>query len=159
QQDAGSTMTSTRRGGRPGAADQCLRSRGGTWGGGADAIDPREECEGDIMSAAPLYGSVQQLPCGVQLSPLECGDAGMQQLFRFTLPLGERRPGPLDVRSRPRVIPIEKERARPHVNRLRIVAREVMIESGQKEVLDFRITIGIVVMTCRRDRLRTKRIR
>ena len=79
----------------------------------------------------------------VAVAALERRDAGLQQLFGFALPLGQRAARPLDVRARPRVAAIEKQRARPDVDGLVVLGGEVVIEAGEQELLDLRVAIRI----------------
>ena len=67
----------------------------------------------------------------------------MKQLLRFALPLGQRAARAIDVRPRARMTPIEKERARPHVDRLFVARGEVMVESSDQQSFDFGVTLGI----------------
>jgi glutamate formiminotransferase len=74
---------------------------------------------------------------------MERRDAGLQQLFRLTLALGNGAARPLDVRARARMTAIEEERARPHVDRLVVLRREVVIEADEQEMFDFRVAIRV----------------
>ena len=110
-----------------------------------NAVDPREERERNIVSAAALDGGIQQLPRRLDLAALERRHAVVQQLFRLALLFGHRAAGALDVRARARVIPIEKQRARPDVDRLRVMAGEILIEAREQKTLDFGVTLGVAV--------------
>ena len=90
--------------------------------GGVDAIDAREKRERHVVGAAALHGGVQHLPGRFDLSPLERRDAVVKQLLRLALLLGHRAAGAIDVGACPRVIAIEKQRARPDVDGLRVIA-------------------------------------
>jgi hypothetical protein len=39
--------------------------------------------------------------------------------------------------------PIEKERARPDVDRAFVASSKVMVEAGKQQLLDFRVAIGV----------------
>ena len=120
-------------------------SAAGSWRRGVNAVDAREKRERDIVRAAALHGRIQHLPRRLDLSTLERRDAVVQQLFRLALLLGHRAAGALDVRARPRVIAIEKQRARPDVDGLCVVGREVLIEAGKKKALDLGVALGVAV--------------
>ncbi len=65
----------------------------------------------------------------------------MQQLFGLALALGLRAARPLDVGPRSGVGAIEKQDAGPDVDRELVTIREVMIETDEQQLLDFRIAI------------------
>ena len=70
-------------------------------------------------------------------------DAGLEQLLRLTLALGERAARAIDVGASPRVAAIEEQRARPDVDGLFVLRGEVVIEAGEQQLLDLRIAIAV----------------
>src|SRR5439155_3487785 len=94
-----------------------------------------------VGGRAALERSLQQRPGLVTLAACKRGDALLQQFLRFALALGERAPRPLDVGAGPRVVPIEKQRARPDVDRLIVSGGEIMIEANQEKMLDLCVAI------------------
>ncbi len=66
----------------------------------------------------------------------------VQQLFGFTLPLGLRTASPLDVGARSRVRAIEKQDARPYIDRLIVLAGEVAIEPVEQQLFDSGVAIS-----------------
>ena len=69
--------------------------------------------------------------------------AGVQQLVRLALFLRERAPGPFDVRARLRVGAVEEQHARPDVDRELVLAREVVVETGEQQLFDPGVAITI----------------
>ena len=111
----------------------------------ADAIDARQKRQRHVVRAAALHRRIQHLPRGLDLAALERRDAVVQQLFRLALLLGHRAARALDVRAGARVVAIEKQRARPDVDGLRVVGGEVMIEAGDQQALDLGVALGVAV--------------
>ena len=72
---------------------------------------------------------------------MEGRDAVLQQLFGLALPLGQRAARAFDVGAGTRVVAIEKQRARPDVDRLFVLAGEVVIEAGEQQLLDLGFAI------------------
>ena len=97
------------------------------------------------MRPAALHSRIQQLTRRVDLAAFECSDAVVQQLLGLPLLLSQRASGALDVRACPRVLAIQKQRARPDVDRLSVVGCEVMIEAAQKQALDLGVALGSAV--------------
>ena len=64
-------------------------------------------------------------------------------LFGFALTLGERTSCPLDVGAGARMVAIEEERAGPDVDGEVVVRGEIMIETDQQELFDFRVAVRV----------------
>src|SRR5262249_55063194 len=79
----------------------------------------------------------------IAFTALEGRDARLQQFLGLTLLLGKRAARPLDVGARPRVAAIEKQRARPDVDGVVVLAREVMVEAGEQQLLDLGIAFRL----------------
>src|SRR5204862_7187997 len=62
--------------------------------------------------------------------------------FRLALALRHSAPRPLDVRARPRMAAVQKQRTRPDVDGVLILGCEVMVEADQQELLDLRVAIA-----------------
>jgi glutamate formiminotransferase / 5-formyltetrahydrofolate cyclo-ligase len=82
----------------------------------------------------------------------------VQQFFRFTLSLGERASGAIDVRTGAGMIPVEEQRSGPDVDRLIVLSGEIVIETGEEELLDLRLTIRFRHGLMRARRVVTKRV-
>ena len=67
----------------------------------------------------------------------------MQQLFGLALPLGQRAARALDVGAGAAVAAVEEDDARPDVDRLLVVAGEVVVEAGEQELLDVGVAVRI----------------
>jgi hypothetical protein len=67
----------------------------------------------------------------------------VEQLFRFALALGERPARALDVGPRAGVSPVEKQHARPDVNRLLVPPREILVEPVEEQLLDAGVALGV----------------
>ena len=88
-----------------------------------EPVQPIEHRQRLVRGRAAVDRRLQQPARFVAVAATERGDAVLQQLFGFALPLGQRAAGALDVGARARVAAIEKQRARPDVDGLLVVAR------------------------------------
>jgi glutamate formiminotransferase / 5-formyltetrahydrofolate cyclo-ligase len=116
-----------------------LRSRGTQF----ETVQPVQDSESFFRMRAAIDGGRQQAPRFSAIAPMESGDALLHQLLRFALPFGKRTVSPLDVRPRARIAPIEKERAAPDVNRVVVVARKIVLETGYEQLFDLRVPIDL----------------
>src|SRR5260221_14402671 len=64
----------------------------------------------------------------------------MEQLFAFTVPLGDRAARPLDVGAGPRVAAVQEEDARPDADCELMLSAEIIVEARQEQLLDSRFT-------------------
>jgi hypothetical protein len=62
----------------------------------------------------------------------------MKALFGLALTLSKCAAGALDIRAGTAVASLEKRHTRPHVDRLLVVAPEVVVETGQQQLFDTR---------------------
>jgi hypothetical protein len=122
---------------RRAARSDCRRRRDHRF----EAIEPIEDRQRFFWWRAAFDGRLEQPPRLVGVAAIEGGHAGLQQFFGFALALGEGAPRPFDIGARPRVTAIEKQRARPDVDGQLVARREVVIETDEKELLDFRVAI------------------
>ena len=76
------------------------------------------------------------------IAGLERLDALMQHRLRLPLQLGLRTARAIDIGPRAIVMPIEEQDARPEIDRLFVLAEEILVEPGKKQLLDARIAIG-----------------
>jgi hypothetical protein len=103
------------------------------------------------VRASALDRRIQQVTGGLNLASLERGNAVVQQFVRFPLLLGQGASRTLDVRTGPRMSSVEKQCARPDINRLRVIGGEIVIESAQQQLFDFRVTFSVdAPVACRR---------
>src|SRR5207247_4273925 len=105
-----------------------------------------------------IDGSLKKTPCLFRVAAMKSGDAGLQELLRLALALGERASRPFDVRPGTGMAAIQKQRPRPDVDRLFVLAGEIMVETPEEELFDLRITIGILRAIERARPVGTKRI-
>jgi glutamate formiminotransferase / 5-formyltetrahydrofolate cyclo-ligase len=108
-----------------------------------EAIQPAKHGEGFIRGRTALNRGLQQAAGFVSFAALERRDAVVQEFFGLALPLGERAASPLDVGAGAGVVAIEKQRARPDVDRGFVARREIMIETNEQQVLDFGVAIRL----------------
>ena len=101
-----------------------------------DTVEPIEDGQRFFRRRAAVDRRLEQTTSFVAFAALEGGDAILQQLFGFTLPLGEGAACPVDVGARPRMAAVEKERARPDIDGELVAAGEVVVETDQQELLD-----------------------
>ena len=66
----------------------------------------------------------------------------MQDLLGLALALGKSIAGALDIRTCPCLAPIQEQHARPDVDRLFVVAGEVVIEALEEKLLDASVAVG-----------------
>jgi hypothetical protein len=83
----------------------------------------------------------------------------MEQLLRFTLTFGQRAPGALDVGTGAVMVALEEHDSRPDADRVLVMTREIVIEPGKKQLLDSRLTVGVVWRFRRPNRVSRLRIR
>ena len=129
-----------------GASSRCRRSERDAAARrrrGFEPVHPIEHRQRLFRRRAAVDRRLQQPARFVAVAAVERGDAVLQQLFRFALPLGQRAARALDVGAGARVAAIEKQRARPDVDRLLVLRGEVMVEADQQELLDLRVAIRI----------------
>ena len=107
------------------------------------SIEPFENSQGFVRRRALADGGLNQPPGFVALTALERGHTALEQLLGFAQPLGRRAARAIDVGAGPRVAAIQKERARPHVDRLFVLGGEVVIQTDQQQLLDLRIPIRV----------------
>ena len=151
---AASNRSATCRGRRPTATAfahaGCARSRGapirrgdGDAGdtAGFEAVQAIEHRERLVRRRAAVDRGLQQPARFVAVAALERRDAVLQQLFGLALPLGQRAARALDVGARARVAAIEKQRARPDVDRVLVAGGEVVVEADEQQLLDLRVAI------------------
>src|SRR5204862_3727794 len=81
-----------------------------------EPVQPTEHRQCFFRGCAPVDGRGEQATRFRSIAAMKRRDALLQQLFRLALPFRERAARPLDVSARTRVIAIEKERPRPHID-------------------------------------------
>jgi hypothetical protein len=102
-----------------------------------------QEHQSGFVRATLLNGPRQEFPRVLQIARLIGRYAVVQQLLGFTLAFGKGAAGPLDVRARTSMSALEERDACPDVDRLFVIAAEVVIEARQQQVLDARGAIGV----------------
>src|SRR4029077_20339495 len=86
-------------------------------------------------------GGLQQTSRLARLASIECRDAVVKQFLRLALSLCERASSPFDVCPGTRMVSVEKQRSRPDVDRLIVLAGELVVEAGNQQLLD--LALGI----------------
>ena len=103
------------------------------------------EQERSRVAPAPLGDGLGEQPASRRdVARVECGAPGIDEFLRFALTLGQRAARALDVRTSLAVAPLEERHARPHVDRLLVLSREIVIEPRQQELLDTRGALAFV---------------
>ncbi len=108
-----------------------------------ESIQAIENRERFVGRRALTDGGLQQTTRLARLAAIEGRDAVVQQFLGLALPFGERAASPFDVGAGTRMVAVEKQRARPDVDRLIVVAGEVVIEAGEQQLLDLGLTIRV----------------
>ena len=129
-------------------ARACRRTRECARRGAAGGVDASAGAGGPGVRAArqrlfrpraAFDGRGQQAAGVLGVAAGERRGAGLQQLFPFALPLGDRAARALDVGAGPRVAAIEEEDARPHADCQLVLSAEIMVEAGEQQLLDSRV--------------------
>ena len=78
-----------------------------------------------------------------RFAAIEGGDSTLQQLLGLPVTLGQRGARALDVGASPIVPALEKDDPRPDVDGLLELARKILIETREKELLDPGFAVGL----------------
>ena len=97
----------------------------------------------DVLRGSPIEGRGDELARRVDVSPIEGGLTAVKQLFRLSLPFSYGAARALDVRTGAGMSAIEKQHARPDMNRLLVTPAEIVIEAGQQKLLNFRVPVHV----------------
>src|SRR5439155_1634234 len=101
-----------------------------------EPVQPAQHRQRFFRGCAPVDGRGEQATRFRSTAAMKRRDALLQQLFRLALLFRERAARPLDVGARTRVIAIEKERPRPHINGLLVAPGKIVIKTDKEEVFD-----------------------
>jgi hypothetical protein len=116
-----------------------------------ETIDASQHAEGQVVRGALIERVAQQRASAAHLSTIECLEPLMDQRFGRALLLCLRAARAIDIGAGSIMIAIEEEHARPKVDGGFEFAREVVVETGDEQMLDARIVFGAVM---RRGRAR-----
>ena len=67
----------------------------------------------------------------------------MDEFLALTLALGHRAAGTFNIGTGATVCPLQKHDARPDVDRVLVLAREVLIETREQKLLDSGLTVRL----------------
>jgi glutamate formiminotransferase / 5-formyltetrahydrofolate cyclo-ligase len=123
-----------------------------------ESIQTIEDRERLVWRSALANRRFQQPARFARLAAIERGYPVVQQLFRFTLSLGERAASAIDVGTGAGMITVEEQRSRPDVDRLIVLSGEIVIEADEEQLLDLRLTIRFRHGLMRARRVVTKRV-
>jgi hypothetical protein len=110
---------------------------------GIEASEALQKHQRELVGATLLDGSRQEIARALEIAGLIGSDPLMKTLFGFALTLRESASSALDVCASAAVAAFEKGHARPHIDRLLVVAAEVVIEARQQQLFDTRGAIGL----------------
>ena len=110
--------------------------------GSFELLHASEEYERLIARGALIHRSGQQVARPFHLSGFICLEAPVQKLFRLALTLGNRLSCAIDVGTGTVVIPVQKDHARPDIDRLFVFATEVVVETRKEKFFDARRAFG-----------------
>jgi hypothetical protein len=136
---SGSGVQLTTSGSRPTLWPLARRRRGHR----IEASETLQEHEREIIRTALFNRTCQQIARTLEIARLIRGDSLVQALLGFALTFGKRAAGALDVCASAAVATLEEGDARPHIDRLLVVATEVVVETGQQQLFDTRGAIGL----------------
>ena len=95
------------------------------------------------MRSALLDRLRNQLAGFSRFAAVEGRDSTLQQLLGLPVPLGQRAARTFDVGASPIVPALEKHDTRPDIDRLLELACKIVIETGEKELLDPGFAVGL----------------
>ena len=129
----------------------CIRGIARRGGETIEAIEQRQRL---VRRRATLDGGCQQAPGSDSIAALKRGLPCLQQLLAFPLTLGNGAARAFDVRPRTRVTAIQKQHARPDADGELVLSVEVMVQTGEQQLLDARLAArrrsnGTVVLALR----------
>lgn len=96
-----------------------------------------------IVQRGPPFNCIRHettSPCDIPF--VKRLDALVKDCFRFALPFRLRAACALDVCAGSTVMPVEEQHPRPQVDRLLVLRSEVLIETGEQQLLDSRVPFG-----------------
>ena len=108
-----------------------------------DPVEPIEQRQRFVRVGSSADRILEESPRLHRLAAVERGQAAIQQLLGLALPLGHGAPGTFDVRARPGMAAVEKQRAGPDVDRLFELGREVVVKAGEQQLLDLGVPIPV----------------
>jgi hypothetical protein len=94
------------------------------------------------VRGALIQGVAQQRAGPHHLALVERVETLVNERLGNALLLGLRAAGAVDVSAGAVVRPVEKQHARPEIDGLFVLTREVVIEAGHEQMLDPRLVIG-----------------
>jgi len=124
---------------------------------GTYAIQTIEKDAGGVT--ALLQRAREELARFVDFASVVCDDAVVKTFVGLALSLGKRAASPLDVGARTIMMTVEKNNARPDADRALVLSAEIVIESGEEELLDSRLSVRFIMWLGRADRVGRHRIR
>ena len=107
-----------------------------------ELVEPFQHRKRQFERRAGIERRLQQPPRLVHLAVPIRKRSGVEQLFGFTLALCLRAARAFDVRARACVTAIEEQHAGPDVDRVIVMAGEVVIEPCEKQLLDPGVAVG-----------------
>ena len=107
-----------------------------------EPFDPSEQGERFFRRRPMIDGRGDQLTRFRRLPTIECRTADVQQFFALPQPLRYRPTRPLDIGACPRMPTVDEQDAGPDVDREIVLFREIMVEAGEKQLLDPGITVA-----------------
>ena len=110
--------------------------------GSLELLHASEQHQRLVTGRALIDGAGQQVARAFNLSRLVRVQSTMQELLRFALALRDRLACAIDVRAGAVVIAIEKDDARPDVDRLFVFPGEIVIQTRNEKFFDARGALG-----------------
>ena len=105
-------------------------------------VEPLEQRQRHFLRTAALDDRRQQAAGRLRLAAVEGVHAAVQQFVRLALALADRAARAVDVRLGARVPAVEEQHARPGADRPLVLAREVVIQAREQELLDAGVAVG-----------------
>jgi hypothetical protein len=93
------------------------------------------------------------------VTTIECRGPGVQELVAFALPFRDRAPRAIDVCLRPRMPAVEEEHAGPDADGQLVLSCEVVVEAGEKQAFDARVSLAFRQLSRFGEVVGTKRVR
>src|SRR5262245_17142936 len=124
---------------------------------GTNPIQTIEKDAGRVT--ALLQRAREELARLVDFARVVRDDAVVKTFVGLALSLSKRATSPLDVGARAIVMTVEKNNARPDADRALVLSAEIVIEPGEEQLLDTRLSVRLVMRLGRTDRVGRHRIR
>ena len=111
-----------------------------------------KEHECRVARAGSFDGLGQEVSRSLEVTRVIRRNPSMQEFLALALPLRQCTSGAIDIRASPAMLAFEEGDTRPYIDGLFVMTSEVLIEPGEQQLLDARLTIDRISLA-RRSRV------